>query len=747
MKRLIIHIGTGKTGTSSIQNFLNTNRQLLIKEFNCFYPDQCLSKLEHFGETIYAHYPLVNWIKDRNSQNIIEFIKNLNNSSCEMIIISCENFYHHLLSEDIIFLANSFKAFNIEIICYVRRQDLFIESAWKQQVKIGALKTPFNIFLQRHTQSQYLTEVHANYYRMLKVWEMVLGKQAIKVRIFDKSAWLNNNLIDDFLNTCNLDVKKANDILIKATFTNRALPSDLIRLVQKVNALNLINNPNNQQDFVQYLNKLSVFNNPSLLSKADRIAVIKNYQSTNRALFKEFFNRPIPKCFRPASVNGKINNNQIELENIAIRSIVEIWKQANKTTYINKQFFIKKYQKIINLYFKKSKIKQIFTQITDSKKIENFLPIELQLKNIDSSIIRSSTIISGQHLGCYNLLPASIQQIKPSIWLGNGSIEFLKKVTSEIPPANMYEFHNVWLVAHGCIVDTQYQLFDSPHLIAFKGRSGLKAGLNSDLLDISNQKLGQVFLKNKLISRNISEPCVPIAQPGEWVYGHWLIDLLPRVIFAQQLGIKVKYLLTNRMPDYGRKLLNLIGIMDEDIILYNPIEEAILMEKCFFPSHLRWHSAISPLLGMVRDKFSIYQSPCTNRKLFISRGNYNSIQTISNLQKVHDLMRKYGIEIIEPHQYSIEEQIKLFSESSLIIGEYGSGMHNTLFSHPTTKVIVLQSDAELPFIQAGMGSVLGHPTGFVFGKHIEKYDKNIRTKGRSFETSINLIEQAIQESL
>jgi capsular polysaccharide biosynthesis protein len=47
------------------------------------------------------------------------------------------------------------------------------------------------------------------------------------------------------------------------------------------------------------------------------------------------------------------------------------------------------------------------------------------------------------------------------------------------------------------------------------------------------------------------------------------------------------------------------------------------------------------------------------------------------------------LEIIEPLKVCIEAQIKLFSEASLVVGEFGSGMHNPLFSSPETQVIML----------------------------------------------------------
>ena len=45
-----------------------------------------------------------------------------------------------------------------------------------------------------------------------------------------------------------------------------------------------------------------------------------------------------------------------------------------------------------------------------------------------------------------------------------------------------------------------------------------------------------------------------------------------------------------------------------------------------------------------------------------------------------------GFEIVCPEELSLEEQVALFAGTGLVIGEYGSGLHNTLFSPPRTIV-------------------------------------------------------------
>ena len=328
MKRLLLHIGTGKTGTSSIQNFLYENRSRLADDFGVYYPEFGLSATNHFGEIIHAHYPVVNWITRRRLKKLRAVVKELKSAGCELSILSCENFYHHFGKEDMDYVAEIFSDFKIEIVCYVRRQDLYMESAWKQQVKVGTLKGMFADFLQRHINAGYLGEVHANYYRMLKIWAAVFGLDAIHLKVFDKSEWINGDLIDDFLvDLCSLENNTARFQLVKPQKVNAALPSELIRLVQKVNQSGLIEQ-SEQEEFVKYLSGLTSFHNNPLLSKADRIAIIQNYTECNQELFSEFAGREVPPCFLGDAIAKEPDQAPTsDIESLAVRALVGSWKQ------------------------------------------------------------------------------------------------------------------------------------------------------------------------------------------------------------------------------------------------------------------------------------------------------------------------------------------------------------------------------------------------------------------------------------
>jgi len=56
---------------------------------------------------------------------------------------------------------------------------------------------------------------------------------------------------------------------------------------------------------------------------------------------------------------------------------------------------------------------------------------------------------------------------------------------------------------------------------------------------------------------------------------------------------------------------------------------------------------------------------------------------------LEDYFRSKGYEILSPGDYSVEEQIEIFSSSAVVAGAGGSGMTNLLFCSPSTRVILI----------------------------------------------------------
>jgi O-antigen biosynthesis protein WbqL len=76
-----------------------------------------------------------------------------------------------------------------------------------------------------------------------------------------------------------------------------------------------------------------------------------------------------------------------------------------------------------------------------------------------------------------------------------------------------------------------------------------------------------------------------------------------------------------------------------------------------------------------------------NDRIYIRRPNPGTVRLLSNREEIENIAIANGLRMIAPETLPIRDQVKLFSGSRLIVGEYGSGMHNTLFS--TDRALVL----------------------------------------------------------
>ncbi len=186
-KTLIIHIGSPKTGTSSIQAYLTENREKL-KKHNFLYPLSGILESKgnaqhHLSFAIREKYP--EWIKEKNYKNKNELYmslkKEIDNSNCQTVFISSESF-SSFDQESIQKLSYEIEKLNctVQIICFVRRPDLWIES-WYSQVVKGH---PFS----SNTFQKFIKSNKIDIFKKLKIWQNIFGYEYIKIINYEKAG-------------------------------------------------------------------------------------------------------------------------------------------------------------------------------------------------------------------------------------------------------------------------------------------------------------------------------------------------------------------------------------------------------------------------------------------------------------------------------------------------------------------------------------------------------------------------------
>lgn len=202
-KTLIIHIGTEKTGTTSLQNFLFANSRTLESR-GIWYP----SDLNKSYCQDSAHFPLGALLTDRwhdiVSQNKVDqfrlsldaFCSDSVGSSFPVTVISSEHFSSRARDPSRLkaFRSKIASCFDqTRIACYIRRQPDMAVSSYYTSVLYGGRK-PFDL------SSVSAEDPFFNHLAMLDLWSDSFGSQSMLVREYNKGTLSSGDICSDFCN-------------------------------------------------------------------------------------------------------------------------------------------------------------------------------------------------------------------------------------------------------------------------------------------------------------------------------------------------------------------------------------------------------------------------------------------------------------------------------------------------------------------------------------------------------------------
>jgi hypothetical protein len=182
MKQIFLHIGTSKTGTTSLQFFLHNNREHLSK-LGYLYPSQ--NKTHHN----LAFTLLGDSKADYQTDTWEDVLTEIGNSQQNNIVISSEFFSEINNVDSIEQIATYLAKYQIKIIVYLKRQDKKVESNFNQLMKTGVYAGTVDFFLKQTGKPNYL--------KLLDRWSRIFGRENIIVRPLEKEQI--PNIYQDFL--------------------------------------------------------------------------------------------------------------------------------------------------------------------------------------------------------------------------------------------------------------------------------------------------------------------------------------------------------------------------------------------------------------------------------------------------------------------------------------------------------------------------------------------------------------------
>lgn len=294
---LVLHIGTGKTGTSSVQALLHRNRELL-SQAGYLYPRSP-------GTTRQARFSLMLKSDDeilrdpaRRRFGVTDPAKfrarfprrlerEMREAGLSRVIISDEGLYSS--SAEVLHRLRAFTdkvADSVRVVVYLRRQDDHLISLYQQVVKQGEVRRLSDWLHQQDLANTF----DYDYHRRLRMWQELLAPAEIVVRRFERDHFVDGSLYQDFLSAAGIAVRLED--LVEIDARNESLDAESVELLRLVNVLRLehegLQAPSGNRPLVVRLRETEL--GPALtLPEPTLDEFMARWATSNRAVAEEYF--------------------------------------------------------------------------------------------------------------------------------------------------------------------------------------------------------------------------------------------------------------------------------------------------------------------------------------------------------------------------------------------------------------------------------------------------------------------------
>lgn len=304
MATLYIHIGTPKTGTSSIQNFLFENQQAL-KKYGVSFPQMDFGsmkgkyKFRRNGNFLVYKSELSGEEREKKEEEQWVYRQGFDvlkkeAETANKIVISDEAVWYRQNSRDAFWqkVREEVEAAGCElkVVVYLRRQDLFAQALWNQSVK-NVVRDSRKF--QKYLKSKALASNNLDYYKTLSDIAGCIGKENLIVRVFEKDIFLRSKegIYRDFLEAIGEDMHK--EYILPQENQNERLDGNFIEIKRLMNQV-----PEYKEmpvDFIDWpIQRASSLRKPEKVSYfgyEEQLKYLQQFEESNRLVAEEFLDK------------------------------------------------------------------------------------------------------------------------------------------------------------------------------------------------------------------------------------------------------------------------------------------------------------------------------------------------------------------------------------------------------------------------------------------------------------------------
>lgn len=342
MKTLYIHIGTPKTGTTSLQHFCTENAKLFEEQAYCYpiFPHK-FKYINIMRNGFFLSYKGYDENKNRNQMEEAKFFR----QGMDFILDNFQKFDNIILSDEAIWnvvfkrgktdLWERLKKeadehdYVIKVVVYLRRQDSLATSWWNQKIKIGKRvysKDSWENFVKDPTKFEL------EYYDSLKFIERFVEKENIIVRRFGRQYFKNGSIFEDFIDA--VGMRYSSHFVISEGQRNVSLVGNTHEIKRILNTIPDLRDQDNKffrSIVIDMSEQRPDLKKETMFSPEEALKFMEQYREGNRKIMKEYFGKDEDLFDMDFSKNQKWVLDYKEMEKDIIqfmgRAIIELRKE------------------------------------------------------------------------------------------------------------------------------------------------------------------------------------------------------------------------------------------------------------------------------------------------------------------------------------------------------------------------------------------------------------------------------------
>jgi capsular polysaccharide biosynthesis protein len=236
------------------------------------------------------------------------------------------------------------------------------------------------------------------------------------------------------------------------------------------------------------------------------------------------------------------------------------------------------------------------------------------------------------------------------------------------------------------------------------------------------------------------------------VWGHFLVEILPRLFLVDllaRLGRPIPLAAPSDAPEWLKRFAVTYGTAG-GLLWYDPKRHRLQAPVFVVPNMMHVDWALGPMFNLLVSDLlarcgvaetSVPEGP---RRLYLSRGRITWAQRLQNGPEVEAMLQSLGFTVVHPETLSVPEQLRLMRAAEVVVAEYASALHNTLFARPGTRVVAINRHN---WLQGEIARIRRQTLAYVPPADGVWRDASKEGEARKFTVDIPTLRRVVQEML